>query len=55
MTFVPKRALDLEQRAAVREIARREVKLERRSSWFRPAVGTGLGGIVTILILSVTL
>ena len=55
MTFVPKRALDLEQRAAVRKIAAREGKLDRRSSWFWPAVGTGLGGIVTILILALTL
>jgi hypothetical protein len=55
MTFVPKRALDVEQRAAVRQIAAREGKLDRRSSWFWPAVGTGLGGIVTILILALTL
>ena len=55
MTFVPKRALDFEQRAAVREIAARAGKLDRRSSWFWPAVGTGLGGIVTILILALTL
>ncbi len=55
MTFVPKRALDHEQRAAVREIAARAGKLDRRSSWFWPGVGTGLGGIVTILILALTL
>ena len=55
MTFVPKRALDLGQRASVRDIAPREGKLDRRSSWFWPAVGTGLGGIVTILILALTL
>ncbi len=54
-TFVPKRALDAREQATLVAIAMDAGKMDHRSSWYWPAVGVGLGVIVTVILLALTL
>ena len=52
-TFVPKRAMDAPERAAVRRIAVRVGKYDRASSWRWPAIGVAFGAVTTLVVVSV--
>ena len=54
-TYVPKRVLDAGQTTTLLAIAERHAKVERRSSWLLPAIGTGLGIGLTAILLVPTL